>query len=312
MAVIQKDAAMTSELTTDLIFYNGRIHTQDEACPLAAALAVSGKTITAVGPDRDILSMAGRSTRIIDLENRLVLPGFWDTHFHFFGWAVNIDSLDLAKARSFADMEKMIQVRAKDVEPGAWILGLGFNESEWPENRMPSRNDLDGLAPDNPVCIWRCDCHLAVANSRALALAGIHDDFIPPEGAVIGRDAQGVPTGILKELAPNLITAQIPKLARDQLRVNMKKAMAHCHGIGLTAIHDVRLMGGEDGADALAAFQALHASGQLKLRCFVNLPGEKTDQAVELGLTSGFGDEILRIGWLKFFADGAWAPGPPG
>jgi len=295
---------MTSALTIDLILHNGQIRTQDEACPLATALAVSGKTIAAVGLDRDILPMAGRTTRIIDLENRLVLPGFWDTHFHFFGWAQNIDSLDLAKARSFMDMENMIQARAEDVEPEAWILGLGFNESEWPENRMPDRKDLDRLAPDHPVCIWRCDCHLAVANSRALALAGIDEDFNSPQGAVIDRDAQGIPTGILKELAPNLISAQIPDLSRGRMTANMEKAMAHCHRIGLTAIHDVRLMGGEDGADALRAFQDFHAAEKLKLRCFVDLPGEKTDQAVELGLTSGFGDDILRIGWLKFFADG--------
>jgi len=295
---------MTKTIAPDLILFNGLIHTQDNACPLARAIAISANSIAAVGSDREILSTSGSSTRVIDLKSRLVLPGFWDTHFHFFGWAVNIDSLDLAKARSFSKMEKMIQERAGAVEPGVWVLGLGFNESDWPENKMPDRNDLDRLAPDNPVCIWRCDCHLAVANSRALDMAGIHDGCIPPEGAVVDRDHRGIPTGVLKELAPNLISAQIPALSRKKLTANMEKAMAHCHRLGLTAIHDVRLMGGEDGADALTAFQAFHAAKKLKLRCLVDLPGERTDSAVALGLTSGFGDEILRIGWLKFFADG--------
>ncbi|MDD9301972.1 MAG: amidohydrolase [Desulfobacter sp.] len=288
----------------DLILYNGQILTQDSPVASASAVAILGPHILALGSDSNICSMAGASTQTIDLDNRLVLPGFWDSHFHFFGWASQIDSLDLSKANCFADMEAMVQTRAKSLGAGDWVLGLGFNESDWPENLMPDKRVLDRLAPENPVCIWRCDCHLAVANSKALERAGINADFSPPQGAVVDRDGQGIPTGILKELAPNLISDVLPKLTRDQLMANMETAMARCHLLGMTGIHDVRIMGGVDGADALAGFQAFHNAGKLKLRTLVDLPGENTDQAVDLGLMSGFGDDTLGIGWLKFFADG--------
>ncbi len=291
-------------MTPDLIFFNGRIHTMDDALPFATAIAVSEKRITALGDDEKILSMAGKQTRIMDLDHQLVLPGFWDSHFHFFSWAKQIDSLELQKATSFMEMEQMILLRASNVEPGTWILGLSFNETDWPENRMPDRQVLDRLAPDNPVCIWRCDCHLAVANSKALELAGIDKAFTPPEGAIIDRDKNGIPTGILKEFAPNLITAVVPEPEQETLMGNMYEAQSRCHSLGLTAVHDVRIMGGIEGAEALASFQTFHNMGKLRLRCLVDLAGEQTDKAIDLGLMSGFGDDVLRIGWLKFFADG--------
>ena len=288
----------------DIVFYNGVLHTLDERYPDATALAVTGRHIAALGSDNDIVSAAGPDTRVINLDGQLLLPGFWDTHFHFFEWAKNLNSLELAKADSFSRMEAMIRQRAALADPGTWITGQGFNEAEWPENRMPDRHDLDRAAPDHPVCIWRCDCHLAVANSKALTLAGIDKHFIPADGNVIDRDKNGEPTGILKELAPNLVSAKIPELSRAQLMDNLETATAKAHGLGLTAIHDIRLMGGEDGAQSLATWQQFHRAGRLKLRCHVSLPGERIDEACNLGLTTGFGDEILRIGWVKFFADG--------
>lgn len=219
----------------------------DDRFPGATALALAGNRILSIGNDADILALAGPDTRHIDLDGQLVLPGFWDTHFHFFDWAKNLNALELQRARTFSDMESMIRERARITEAGEWITGQGFNESEWPENRMPDRADLDRLAPDHPVCIWRCDCHLAVANSRALALAGIDRVFSPPEGAVVARDAAGEPTGILKELAPNLITACMPELSEERLLDNMETAMGRAHRLGLTGIHDIRLMGGRTG-----------------------------------------------------------------
>ncbi|MCG8617403.1 MAG: amidohydrolase [Desulfobacterales bacterium] len=291
-------------MTPDLILYNASVRTMDKFSPEAEAIAIADNRILALGKDPEILSLATGSTRTLDMGNRLVLPGFWDTHFHLFEWARNIHSLVLAKADSFSAMAEMISTRAAGLSPGEWILGQGFNESEWPEKRMPLRDDLDRLAPDHPVLIWRCDCHLAVANSAALALAGIHNNFPRPEGGVVELDDAGEPTGILKELAINIVSAAVPALSQETLLGNMAEAVARCHRLGLTAVHDIRLMGGEDGADALANWHRLHRAGRLKLRCQVALPGERTDQAIAMGLTSGFGDDILRIGCLKFFADG--------
>ena len=315
-------------MTVDLILHNAHVYTPESVYiagsgfvpaagrDTATALAVAGRHIAAMGDDTAILAMAGPNTRVVDLDKKLVLPGFTDTHFHFYEWAVNLNSIDFAKTRDFAGMQTAVRKKAALLGPGQWILGQGFNESDWPENRMPDRLDLDRAAPDNPVCIWRCDLHLAVANSMALSMAGIDSSTPDPEEGVIVRDGSGLPNGVLKETAPNLIREVVPELTFDQLLENMEKAMAHAHALGLTGIHDIRLMGGKEGAVALQAWQALHAAGNLALRCHVTLPGEMTAQAVDLGLCTGFGDDLLRIGHLKFFSDGgmgartAWVTEP--
>jgi predicted amidohydrolase YtcJ len=303
-------------MTPDLIFHNATLYfpgtapfsgkrpVDQNTLPPVTALATTGSRITALGDDDTILAMAGPDTRVLDLDQHLVLPGFIDTHFHFYEWAVNLSSIDFAQTRDFAGMEAAIREKADLLGPGHWILGQGFNESDWPENRIPDRLELDLAAPDNPVCIWRCDLHLAVANSRALSLAGIDSTAPDPPDGVIVRDGTGIPTGVLKEMAPNLIRNVVPALTFDQLLENMENAMTKAHAMGLTGIHDIRLMGGEEGAVALRAWQALHAGDRLALRCHATLPGEMTRQAVDLGLRTGFGDDFLRIGHLKFFSDG--------
>ena len=146
--------------------------------------------------------------------------------------------------------------------------------------------------------------HLAVANSRALALAGIDEKTPNPADGVIVKDPAGNPTGVLKELAPNLLREVIPTPGEKAVLDNLQKAVADAHKLGLTSIHDTRQMGGLDGADALTAWQRLHRENKLFIRCHVGLPGEMTDQAIDLGLMTGFGDDVLKIGYLKFFSDG--------
>lgn len=288
----------------DTILFNGKIRTQDDQRPQARALAIKGRRILDVGPDDKILALGSSKTIRVDLEDRLTLPGFNDTHFHFYEWALNYDSIDFSKSTSFKEMLAQITEKAHRLGQGKWVLGQGFNESDWSENRIPDRQDLDAAAPDNPVCIWRCDLHLAVANSTALELAGINAGSPDPEDSVIVRDAAGYPTGVLKELAPNLIREVIPPLEETQILSNMQLAMKDAHRLGLTSIHDIRLMGGKEGADVLKAWQRLHRDNSLMIRCHVALPGEMTDQAVDLGLMTGFGDDFLKIGHLKFFSDG--------
>ncbi len=288
----------------DLIFYNGWFYTLDDRIPQATAAAVAGSRILAVGSDKEVLNLGGVATRKIDLENHLVLPGFWDTHFHFYEWALNLGGIDLSGLTDFGAMEGAVRKNALALGPGCWVTGQGFNETQWPENRIPDRHDLDRAAPDNPVFIIRTDCHLGVANSRALEMAGIYQHTPDPKEGVIEKDGAGTPTGILKELALNLVRKVIPPLSESGLMAQMEKAQAAAHSLGLTGIHDIRLMGGIEGAHALKTFQAFHQKGRLKLRTHVALAGERTDQAVALGLQTGFGDDMLRIGHLKFFADG--------
>ena len=292
------------EAKVELILHNGTIRTQDDDYPVARAVAISGNRILSVGADRDVLGLASKHTQVKDLDNRLLLPGFTDTHFHFYEWALNYDSIDFSKVLSFKGMEEAISKKALTLGRGNWVLGQGFNESDWPENKMPDRHDLDRIAPDNPVCIWRCDLHLAVANSLGLKLAGIGPETPDPKDGVIEKNESGHPTGVLKELAPNLIRNVLPRLSDQAMLENMQKAIGDAHRLGLTSIHDIRLMGGLDGADALKAWQTLWQENKLSIRCHVALPGEMTDQAIDLGICTGFGDDLLKIGYLKFFSDG--------
>jgi predicted amidohydrolase YtcJ len=287
-----------------MILFNAKIHTQDKQNPYAEAVLISGNIIAAVGSSEQINAAAKDNIKQIDLDGKLVLPGFNDSHIHFYEWAKNYYHLDLSLSSSFEEMKNTLLSKITTIKKGEWILGYGFNETDWPEIRMPDRNDLDKIIPDNPVCIWRCDLHIGVANSFALELAKINSNTPDPIGGIIGKDSNGRPTGILRELALNLIKNIIPPLSNNQIISNMEKRISELHGFGITSIHDIRLMGGLDGASSLLAWQRLNEQGKLNIRCHVSLPGEMTNHAVALGLRTGFGDDKLKIGHLKFFADG--------
>ena len=227
-----------------------------------------------------------------------------DSHFHFYDWAMGRKQLNLAQINSLDELLGQVARTAASLAPQKWILGQGWNESDWPEHTMPRRDHLDAVAPAHPVALWRCDLHLVAVNSRALELAGIDATTPDPTDGVIEKDSSGQPTGILRELAPNLIKAVIPAPAADEVVAAMQDGITHLHTLGLTGLHDVRLMGGLEGAPALKAWQLLNEEDKLDLRCWVSLAGERLEEAIALGLRTGLGDECLHIGHLKYFADG--------
>ncbi|UCE51458.1 MAG: amidohydrolase [Desulfobacterales bacterium] len=291
-------------LKPDLILMNGDFRTQDIGQPKVKAVAIAGERILVIGEDVDIRALAHSDTRLIDLGGRLGLPGMMDSHFHYYDWALGRRQLSLSDVKSFPELIERVAQAVQRKVSGSWILGQGWNETDWPENRMPTRDDLDTVAPSHPVVLWRCDLHLAVANSMALEFAGIDQNTPDPPDGVIERDAAGRPNGILRELAANLIKAVITQPGDDELLDAMDDGIHHCHSLGLTGLHDARLMGGLEGALALNAWQRLNERGKLDLRCWVSLAGERLDEAVALGLRTGLGDDRLRIGHVKYFADG--------
>ena len=288
----------------DLVMLNGVIHTMDIHNQQSQAMAIKGKRIMAIGSNEAISAIAGSATRRIDLGGRLVLPGLIDSHFHFYDWAMGKKQLELANETSLEQVLKKVDTAARTMPDASWILGQGWNESDWPEHTMPDRVCLDAVAPNHPVALWRCDLHLVAVNSMALNLAGIGRETQNPQDGVIEKDASGEPTGILRELAPNLIKDVIPEPNSEDILSAMQDGISHLHSLGLTGIHDVRLMGGLEGATALKAWQLLNEKNKLDLRCWVSLPGERLEEAAALGLRTGMGDDRLRIGHLKYFADG--------
>jgi predicted amidohydrolase YtcJ len=289
----------------------------DAQKPRAQAVAVKAGRIMAVGDSDEISALTDSKTERVDLNGRLGIPGMMDSHFHFYDWAMGRQQLDLARVKSLDELLNQVARAAGKLPRENWILGQGWNESDWSEHTMPRRDHLDAMAPAHPVALWRCDLHLASVNSRALELAGIDETTPDPPDGVIEKDSSGRPTGILRELAPNLVKAGIlrelapnlvkaviPAPSADELVAAMRDGIKYLHTLGLTGLHDVRLMGGLEGAPALKAWQLLNEKGKLDLRCWVSLAGECLEEAIALGLRTGLGDECLRIGHLKYFADG--------
>jgi predicted amidohydrolase YtcJ len=299
----------------DLLLVNGNIRTQNPIQPKAQAVLISGGFITAVGDD-SVRRLANSGATVIDLEGKTVLPGMTDAHFHFFDWAMARRNLMLAHVRSLEELTASVLSAAGEKPRGTWIIGQGWNEADWDNPQMPTRTNLDRAAPHHPVILWRCDMHMAVANTPALALAGIDQHTSDQITGRIERDSSGFPNGILKEKAVDLVKAVIPRAAESEILTAMSDGITALHELGLTGIHDVRIMGGEEGGIAFRTWQRLRERGELPLRCWVTLPGERLDEAIALGLRTGFGDDCLRIGHVKFFADGgmgartAWMTAP--
>ncbi len=272
--------------------------------PDAQALAISQGRIIALGTNDDILHLEDAATEKIDLGGRLVVPGFIDSHIHFYEWALKRGDLQLDDLSCLEDLLASVEKSTHSLAPGKWIMGQGWNETDWSVPCQPDRFILDKIAPDHPVLLWRCDLHLAVANSAALHLAGINSSTPdPPEGR-IERNAEGEPTGILRELAINLVRLAIDAPPTDQLIDVFKDGIGALHKLGITGIHDIRLMADNDGARSFKCFQELDQNNLLNLRCWMSLPGHRLDEIIALGLRSGFGNDRLRTGHVKFFSDG--------
>jgi predicted amidohydrolase YtcJ len=292
----------------DLILYNGKLHTQDPDCPHATAVAVRGNRFMAVGDDDDMRGLGGPQARLVNLGGRRVLPGLVDCHFHLYNWALVLRGVDLADTASLDEARERVCRAVEATSPGQWIIGRGWNETEWPVPSLPTRADLDDLAPHNPVVLWRADGHLAWTNSQALRAAAITADTPNPEAGIIDRDASGQPTGILRELAIELVRGVIPPLTHDELDEAIRRETDIAHRLGLTGVHDMRVMGGRAGAPAFRTYQRLRAEGRLGLRVWMALAVERLQEAIELGLRTNFGDDYLRVGGVKIFADGATGP----
>lgn len=293
----------------DLILRNAKIVTMDAARSQASSLATRDGRILAIGTDAVTASCAGPRTQTLDLQGHTVLPGLIDVHTHALEWAKNLLRNDVdpgyPKVHSIADIVKAVGERASSLPKGKWIRGAGWDESKLAEHRYITRKDLDAVAPDHPVWLEHFTGHLGVANTRALALAHVTRDTPTPSGGVIEKDDSGEPTGILKDNAQSLVQAVLPPdppdLALKAVRLVSEKAL----DVGLTTIHDICLP-----ADAMRAYQQAHREGWLQLRVqmapLVSSVAEAQTLA-DLGLYTGFGDDVVKLGAVKMFADGGMA-----
>ena len=286
----------------DLVLVGGDVWTGDAQQPWAAGIAVADGAIVAVGAEEVIRGMIGAETRLIELEGRFAMPGFIDTHTHFLDGGFRLSAVDLRDADSPEELARRLAEYAEGLEDGEWILGGDWDHEMWGGD-LPDRSWIDEVTPDNPVFVTRLDWHMALANTRALEVAGVSPDVISPAGGEVVRDGTGRLTGVFKDEAMLLVAAHLPRPTAAQRDTALVAAMQHAASLGVTGVTD---MG--SWADLLT-YERAHASGDLTLRVYAYVPLSTVDRLVERVEKAGKGDEWLRIGGLKGFVDGSLGSG---
>src|SRR5215208_5423815 len=268
-----------------ILLEGGTIRTLDPAAPVVDRLAIT---------DGRIRARPAPDARRIDLEGRCVLPGFNDAHVHFPTWSLAQSQVRLEGARSLADAVGRVADGLASARPGAWLRGLGWRDADWTE--PPARAALDAIAPDTPVILTSKDYHSLWLNSAALARAG--GDLDTP-GGVVERDSGGDPTGVLRENAAWRFRDRHAAPTMDEMLEACRAGLRIAASRGVTAVHD------KDGwMGSLEVFQRLRESGELTMRVWQSIPVERLPALRELWLRSGFGDDLVRAGYLKVFMDG--------
>jgi predicted amidohydrolase YtcJ len=241
-----------------LVLTNGRIFTADARGTIAEAAAIEGERIVAVGTSAEI-ARAYTGARTINLRGRLATPGFNDAHLHFINGGLSLLRVELVGARSLAEAQARIAAKVRELPPGAWILGRGWDHTLW-GGEWPTKADLDAVAPNNPVFVQRVDGHVSWTNTLALRQAGVTRETPAPEGGEILHDAGGQPTGILKETAAALVGRVVPEPSRAERMQAAERALAEARRYGITSIQD------NSGYEATELYRELLEAGKLTVR----------------------------------------------
>ncbi len=285
----------------EMVLFNGKVITMNPSQPRAQAVAVKDGEILAVGLDTEIKRLIGEKTKTFDLKGRTVLPGFIDTHIHVAGLGRSLAPINLRGINSIEELQTRLAEQVQKLPKGKWITGRGWDQDRFAEQRYPTRWDLDESSPDNPVVFTRVCGHMCVANSKALEIANIARQTVPPPWGQIDKDAEtGEPTGILRENAMNSVLDLVPSPSEEAFVDACGSACRKAAETGLTSVHWII-----DSADEIRAINELHRRDELPVRVYILVPSELLEQLIGLGLCTGFGDAFVRIGSLKIFADGS-------
>lgn len=310
-----------------------RVHTLAPGAPLADALLVRDGRVLAVGR-ADELALATGDGGVLDLRGSTITPGLTDSHIHLLEWALSRRELDLAECST---PEAVAEAVGRAVNRGVWewgsageapggagllpqshtpagpggvgqsggrwLKGRGWNPHHW-GGAYPHRRLLDALAPDTPVVLQSHDMHALWVNSRALQEAGIDAGTPDPDGGVLVRDDSGEPTGVLLEMAAQLLTTRVPPPSVAEAELALLDAQAALHRLGITGVHSFPGIHVRE-PDTFSLLQRLHEQDRLRLRVLQHIPLDRLDEAIALGLRSGFGGKWIRIGAVKLFMDGA-------
>ncbi len=282
------------------LLVNGKFWTVNPAQREVEAVAIRGNRIAAVGTTSEILNLKQPDTPVLDLQGKRVLPGFDDAHVHFYSGGANLTGPQLRYSKSQEEFRDTLAVFARSLPKGRWITGGNWDHENWSPARLPTHQLIDGVTPDWPVFVQRLDGHMALGNALALKLAGVDKNTKDVPGGVIVRDAEGNPTGILKDAAQGLIERVIPAPSQQEIIDAVRAAQNYANQQGVTSVQDMSA-----SPDVFRAYQTMLRDGRLRVRISGHQPLQQWQRLANVGVLADFGNEYLHIGGVKGFADGS-------
>jgi len=279
----------------DLLVYNATIYTVDSSFSTAEAMVITGGKIEAVGKMTD-LEKEFESKEKLDAGGKFIYPGFIDAHAHFVGYGLSLQTVNLVGTNSWEEvLEKVKQFAVENTE--GWITGRGWDQNDWPEKQFPTNEKLNELFPDRPVLLRRVDGHAAIANQKALDLAGVKAGDTLTGGEI--EEMEGTLTGLLIDNAVGLVAAGIPPASEEQFKKALQAAEKNCFAMGLTTIDDCGL-----GFGSVDRIIALQDKGELKMRLYVMLSDDR-ENFNYLEKKGVIKTDRLHVRSIKVYADGA-------
>lgn len=297
--LIGPSIAVSQTVFADVVVKNANIRTMDDTRSVVRAMAVLDGRIIALGSDAEIAKLIGPKTNVIDAGRKTVIPGFNDAHLHFVPGGEQLSLVDLRSSQSPEEFAQRIKDYAAKLKEGEWITGGRWDHENWKPANLPTKQLIDKVTPNNPVFVNRLDGHMAVANSLALKLAGVTKDTKDVPGGVIVRDANGEPTGVLKDAAMDLVSRVIPSPTFAQRLAAAEAATNYAASLGVTSAQDMQ------ANQNLAVYQTLVEQGRLKTRLYAGAELSDWKSRVHAGIRHAFGGPMLRTGTLKGYGDGS-------
>ena len=299
-ALLTQVAEAQAKPSADLIVTNAKIWTVDKLHPQAEAIAILGERIVAVGSATDVDTWHGPQTKVVDAQGKLLLPGFNDSHVHFVDGGDHLAAVQLKDAATPQEFAQRIAQRAGKTPKGEWITGGDWDEEKWSPPNLPTKELVDPGTAETPVFVNRYDGHESLANSVTLRLANITAKTADPPGGQIVRDAQGNPTGVLRDAAQELVAKVMPPMSPAHRLRAIHQAMEHAASLGVTSVQDMN-----PAYDDVKAYAELQEQNALTLRIYVApIETDWKDQA-KVGVRHAFGTPLLRMGAVKGYADGS-------
>ncbi len=293
---------LSAEPSADTVLLNGNVYTVSDAQPHAEAIAIKASRIAFVGSNEEAKKFAGPQTRTIDLHRATVVPGLTDSHYHILGVGEREVQLNLEGVRSLDAFLAKVKARVDASKPGLWITGRGWIETFWKPPVFPTRQELDKIAPNDPVFLTRADGHGAVANSRALALAGINEKTPNPFGGEIGRDKTGAATGMLLDNAIELVAKKMPAPTAEESEQAFLLGVQRSLRLGWCEIQNAGSYLRE-----VEGMRRLYRAGKVKLRIYnaVYGPGAPAEWLLKNGPVLNEADHHFTTRTIKVIFDGS-------